>query len=79
MGACLSDACSEVGSALPDELRKAGYRFGACGAKSGAEIVPKRDSHLVAGFEQRQECVAAIATGIAAGKTISPLPMPSAL
>ena len=41
--------------------------LGAWGGESGAEIIPERDLQLVAGLEQRQEGIAAIATGIAAG------------
>jgi len=65
----LSDAHSEFGSGLPDKLRKVWNRFGACDGQSCAKIVPERDAQLVAGFEQRQECIAAILPGIAASSS----------
>lgn len=52
---------------MPDELRQTGNRFGACGCQSVAKIVPEGDAQLVAGLEQRQECISAIPPSLAAG------------
>jgi len=56
-------------AALADDLGKVWHGPGSADVQSGAGIVPERDTGLVACLDRRQECVAAIATDIAAGAT----------
>ena len=57
---------SSCGAALADELWEIGNRAAGSG-EARAEIIPKGDAVLVAGLDQRQEGIAAVASDVAAG------------
>ena len=54
---------------MPDEVGEEGHSRMARGGETVAEIVPEGDAELRAGLCETQECIAAIASGVAAGAT----------
>ena len=43
-----------------DQIGEIGHGGGCCGAQSGAEIVPERDTELLTGLHQSVESISAI-------------------
>lgn len=49
-----------------DQIGEIGHGVGCCGAQSGAEIVPERDTELLTGLHQSVESISAISAIVAA-------------